>query len=131
MDMKTARTGMTVAMLLTASVALAMPTFYTEFSTVYKVPKDSTLKKANCGLCHQGMVTTKYNPYGLDLKKVMDELKIKKITAEVFKKVEELDSDKDGVKNIDEIKGNTLPGDPKSVDPKSIETKPAEAKESK
>ncbi|MCW5942813.1 MAG: hypothetical protein KIS66_11305 [Fimbriimonadaceae bacterium] len=38
----------------------------------------------------------------------------KVLTGSVLKKVEGLDSDKDGVKNIDEINADKMPGDPKS-----------------
>ena len=113
--MKLTRTGITVGMILASAMAVAMPTWTSEFNNHYKVGKDSALKKANCGLCHQGMTVTKFNPYGDDLKKVMAELKIKKVSAEAFKKIEDLDSDKDGVKNIEEIKADTCPGDAKSV----------------
>jgi hypothetical protein len=112
--MKATRASIAAGIMLVATAALAMPTYTTEFTTTYKIAKDSALKKANCGVCHVGM-STKFNPYGTDLKKVMEEVKTKKITADIFKKVEDLDSDKDGVKNIDEIKADTNPGDAKSV----------------
>ena len=54
------------------------------------------------------------NPYGKDVqtKAVVDPKAEKKTYA--FEKIESLDSDGDGVKNIDEIKAGTNPGDPKS-----------------
>ena len=102
-------------MILASAMAVAMPTWTSEFNNHYKVGKDSALKKANCGVCHQGMAVKKFNPYGDDLKKVMAELKVTKVSPDVFKKVEVLDSDKDGAKNIDEIKADTNPGDAKST----------------
>jgi hypothetical protein len=113
--MKLTRTGFTVGMLLASAMAVAMPTWTSEFTSHYKVAKDSALKKANCGVCHQGTNVSKFNPYGQDLKKAMAELKVKKVSVDVFKKVEDLDSDKDGAKNSEEIKSDTHPGDAKSV----------------
>jgi hypothetical protein len=48
----------------------------------------------------------------------MAEAKTKKLTADIFKKVEDLDSDKDGVKNLAEIKADKNPGDAKETPPK-------------
>jgi hypothetical protein len=112
--MKVTRASIAAGIMLIATAALAMPTYTMEFTTNYKIAKDSALKKTNCGVCHVGM-SAKFNPYGTDLRKVMGELKTKKMSADVFKKVEDLDSDKDGVKNIEEIKADTNPGDAKSV----------------
>ena len=111
--MKVVKTGMAVGLLAASSVALALPSFVTVFGTNYKVGKDSELKKASCTVCHVGK-TPKLNPYGLDLKKLLTEAKTMKLTPEMLKKVEDLDSDKDGVKNIDESKADKFPGDPKS-----------------
>jgi len=96
-----------------ATVALAFPTFTKEFESTYKVEKGSALNKANCAVCHIGK-SPKLNPYGQDLKKVMTEAKSKKLSADLLKKIENLDSDKDGVTNLAEIKADTLPGDAKS-----------------
>lgn len=56
----------------------------------------------------------KLNLYGTDLQKAMTQENTKVLTGSVLKKVEGLDSDKDGVKNGDEIKKDTLPANPKS-----------------
>jgi hypothetical protein len=111
--MKITRPGITLGLTGLATVALALPPFIKDFESVYKVAKGSALNKADCAVCHIGK-SSKLNAYGQDLKKTMAEAKTKKLTADVLKKAEELDSDKDGVKNIDEIKADTLPGDPKS-----------------
>lgn len=58
-----------------------------------------------CEMCHIG---TKLNFYGKDFK---ESLKINKDINEAFIKLNNLDSDKDGVLNIDEIKNNKNPGD--------------------
>jgi hypothetical protein len=56
------------------------------------------------------------NAYGKDLAKNVLDAKAKKKQYD-FAKVEALDSDGDGVKNVDEIKAGTNPGDPKSKVP--------------
>ena len=112
--MKLTRLGITLGFAVLATAALAMPTFVKDFETNYKLAKDSALKKEGCAVCHVAK-SIKLNAYGQDLKKIMAELKTKKLTADVLKKAEELDSDKDEVKNIDEIKADKLPGDPKST----------------
>ena len=111
--MKTLRAAMTISLVTLATAALALPTFVKDFESNYKIKKDSTLNKASCAVCHVGK-TAKLNAYGEDLKKAMAAAKTKKLTGDVLKKVEDLDSDKDGVKNGAEIKANTLPGDSKS-----------------
>jgi hypothetical protein len=70
------------------------------------------LKKAGCAVCHIGH-GPKLNAYGEDIKKLTPKGS-KKLTADILKKAESLDSDKDGVKNGAEIKAGSLPGDAKS-----------------
>jgi mono/diheme cytochrome c family protein len=106
--------GLLMAALVVPAVAvLALPTMVKEFADVAKVKKGGVLEKAKCAVCHVGM-TPKLNPYGKDMKEAMAALKTKKINAEVLKAIEAKDSDEDGVKNGDEIKKDTNPGDPKS-----------------
>lgn len=102
-----------VALTAVCATAFAFPMYWNVFKTTYNVKKESSLDKANCSVCHVGK-TTKLNPYGLDVKAAMATLKVKAVTPDVLKKIENLDSDKDGVKNIVEIKAGTLPGDAKS-----------------
>src|SRR5262245_46543573 len=98
--MKGTRIGMSVGLILMGTAALALPTFFKEFESTYKVKKDSLLEKGRCAVCHISKTSPRLNPYGQDLKKAIAELKTgKKITAEVLKNVEGLDSDGDGVKN--------------------------------
>jgi cytochrome c553 len=111
--LKSTRIVAAVTLAVVGATAFALPSYFDAFKANYKIPKGTALDKAGCATCHVGR-TTKLNLYGQDLKKAMVELKAKKVTADVLKKIESLDSDKDGVKNIDEIKAGTLPGDPKS-----------------
>jgi hypothetical protein len=97
------------AMILIGMVTMAMAllSYRAVFDAKYNPAKDSDIGKAKCALCHVGM-TKKLNPYGLDLQKALGGSK--KMTPEILSKMEALDSDKDGVSNIDEIKAGTLPG---------------------
>lgn len=115
----TFRTALTLGLTVTAGAALAHPAFVGTFNQKYPQKPGSALTKSQCGICHVGF-TPKLNPYGLDLQKALKAAKSTKLTAANLTKVEKLDSDKDGVKNLAEIKAGTLPGDPKS--------KPAKAK---
>ncbi len=73
---------------------------------------DAKAKLGKCTTCHTAAMPKKetagLNAYGKDLEaKALDK---EKKTYD-FKKVEGLDSDGDGVKNGDEIKAGTNPGD--------------------
>lgn len=111
--MKTTRVVLTVLLMGLSASVVALPTFVKDFKDNYKLAKQSKLTRLDCAVCHIGK-SPKLNPYGLDLKKVMAEAKTKKLTPDVLKKVEDVDSDKDGAKNLAEIKADTNPGDPKS-----------------
>jgi hypothetical protein len=116
--MKLTRILMVGGLTLAAAGAIAMPSWLKDFCELGKVAKGSTVEKASCSLCHVGK-TLKLNPFGADLKKGMETAKAKKVTADLLKSVGDLDSDKDGAKNADEWKADTLPGDAKSVPAKS------------
>ncbi len=112
--MKALKIGMVSGMMILAISAFALPAMMKEFQTTYKLGKDSKLKKLDCVVCHTAKGKTKLNVYGEDVKKAMADAKSKTLTADILKKVEDLDSDKDGSKNIDEIKADTEPGNAKS-----------------
>jgi hypothetical protein len=84
---------------------------------VTKYP-DAKASLGKCTTCHMKSLPKKedheLNPYGKDVlgKACVDPKAAKKDFK--FEKIEALDSDGDGVKNIDEIKAGTNPGDPKS-----------------
>ncbi len=118
--MTKSRTFLAVALAGITTAALAQPTFVPTFNTTYKIKPTSKIGKAMCAACHIGM-GPKNNAYGNDLHKAMGKSKV--LTAAMLKKIEALDSDKDGVKNLAEIKADTLPGDPKSKPAKSAKAK--------
>lgn len=104
--MRTTIIAITLLTVLAVAV-LATTTFKKVFDTTYKPAKGSELAKAGCAVCHVKGDNKKFNPYG-------EALKGKAAAADSLKKVEKLDSDKDGISNIDEIKSGTLPGDSKN-----------------
>jgi hypothetical protein len=98
----------TTSVCLIAAVALALPGFVKVFNDTYKPSAMSDLGKAKCMACHESKMGGKLNAYALDLKKAMGGSKT--LNSAAFKKVEGIDSDKDGVKNGAEIKAGKLPG---------------------
>jgi hypothetical protein len=110
--LKTRLILMTAGMMALTVTSMALPPFLGVFKSNYKIKDDSTLGKANCGICH--VKPPQLNPYGQDVKKQLEAAKSKMVTPAMLKKIEKLDSDKDGFSNIAEIKADTLPGDPSS-----------------
>lgn len=92
--------------------ALATPKMQPVFNKTYPAPKESELAKAKCKACHTK--GKELNVYGKDVQKAMQAKKTKDLTAAILKSIENLDSDKDGASNGNELKAGTLPGDPKS-----------------
>lgn len=111
MKLWTLTTG--IAIVGIAAMAMAKTAFVKDFASTYGIEKTSALGVAKCGACHVGK-TTKLNPYGKDIQAAMKKEGAKVLTGSVLKKVEGLDSDKDEKSNLDEIRADTLPGDPKS-----------------
>ena len=111
--MKVVKIGLVLGLTAAATAATAMPAFMKVFQETYTPAKDSTITTAKCALCHMPK-SVKLNPYGLDIKQALEDAKVKVVTPDILKKVEPLDSDKDGYTNIEEIQADTLPGDPAS-----------------
>jgi|GEM_PF-6340436 len=88
-------------------LAAALPDYQPTFTKLYSPKPETPIAKAGCLVCHSDMAG-KLNPYGVDLRKQ------KTRDAAAFKAIEQVDSDRDGVANLEEIKAGTLPGDPQS-----------------
>lgn len=104
------RASILIGLMGLAAMALAFSTFTKTFHDHYDIKKGSTLDKAACMTCHVGVKGGKLNAYGKDLQVELKAIKSKKLTPVVLDKVEGLDSDKDGMKNLDEIKKDRNPG---------------------
>ena len=116
MSTNRSRVILLVATLAASSTLLATLDNQKGFLAKYPDAKDKGLGK--CTTCHVKPLPKKedheLNAYGKDLKeKAVVDAKAEKKTYD-FAKIESLDSDGDGVSNIDEIKKGTNPGDPKS-----------------
>lgn len=120
--MKLVRVALVLTVALLATSAFGMPKFMIMFRDLYKIKPDGNIDKAECVACHTRMVP-QMNPFGADLKKLVEKTSDKSMTPAILGKVEALDSDKDGFSNIAEIKADTLPGDPASK-PKAGAAKP-------
>lgn len=92
------------------AMAMAFGPFGKVFDETYKVKGDSTLGKAKCGVCHVSPKGGKLNPYGTDMQAELKKAGSKKLTPAILKSLEGMDSDKDGKKNVDEIKADSNPG---------------------
>lgn len=90
--------------------AMALSTFGKAFHDTYDIKKGSDLDKAACMTCHEKTKGGKLNAYGKDLQAALKDAKTKKLSEAILKKVEGVDSDKDGMKNLDEIKKDRNPG---------------------
>jgi len=112
---------------LCAAFSAAKPPFLKVLLATYKVSPTSELGKSKCLACHQSPAPPNRNPYGLAVQKAMAAAHSRMVTAEILKSVEKLDSDGDGAANIEEIKANTLPGDPKSKPKKKHASLPGNA----
>jgi len=106
-----------VSLLLTALLATGtlLATMENQKAFNEKYP-DSKAKLGKCSTCHVKPLPKKddheSNAYGKDLKSTIDPKDAAKKLD--FAKIEQKDSDGDGVKNIDEIKAGTNPGDKNS-----------------
>jgi len=111
------KSAVAVTLLLTALLAtgtlLATMNNMKAFNEKYP---DSKAKLGKCTTCHMKPLPKKddheLNPYGKDVQATIDP---KDATKKIdLGKIEPKDSDGDGVKNIDEIKAGTNPGDKNS-----------------
>jgi hypothetical protein len=113
--MKKSVTAVVLVLFAIAMTSTVLATLDNQKQFAAKYPDSKALAK--CSTCHVKPLPKKdgdheSNPYGADLKKSIDPKDEKKTLQ--FEKVEKLDSDGDGVSNIDEIKKGTNPGDKNS-----------------
>lgn len=93
-----------------AAMAMALAGFNKPLETAYGIKKGSALQKASCMVCHVSAKGGKLNPYGIDMAEEMKKQGTKKLTSAVLKALDDLDSDKDGKKNAEELKSDSNPG---------------------
>jgi hypothetical protein len=102
-------------LLLLAETTWATPGSTPIFCQKYPKSLGCETQQASCNICHT--TAPALNPYGDDIVKNLTG-NIDVVLLEALDKIENLDSDGDGVKNIDEILNNGAPGN-KAVKPES------------
>lgn len=101
-----------LGLLSAAMLAFSMVASMKVFDATYGIKPESTLAKDKCTVCHLTMKGGKtLNAYGKDIQAAMHAKGTKKLTEDILKGVENLDSDKDGMSNIDEIHADRNPGE--------------------
>jgi hypothetical protein len=96
-----------VTLLWAPELVLAEGTYQSTFNKLYKIAAGSSLAK--CNVCHKSATSPSaaLNPYGNAFRaKFTGGVTVKA----ALKKIQRVDSDKDGFKNLAEIKAGTLPG---------------------
>ena len=89
--------------------AFALGSFFKVAQETYKFPSNSPAAAAKCQLCHVGkMGGQALNAYGKDVKAALKGSKT--MTPAVLHSIDNLDSNKDGVKNGEALKAGKLPG---------------------
>lgn len=101
MEPRTIRTALALCLGLYSLSGWALPSAKRLFQSVYGY-------KVSCQLCHTEGGGSRRNSYGDAFHRVGFDLA-------AFKKLEDLDSDKDGIKNLEEIVAKSNPGDAKSL----------------
>ena len=99
-------------LLCAAALSEAKPPFLDLFLATYKPDPTSPLGLAKCGICHT--TAPKKNAYGKDVKKLLDASNNGKLTVEILRQLEPIDSDGDKWSNGEEIAAGFLPGDANS-----------------
>jgi hypothetical protein len=90
------------------TVALAWPAQVEAYPFHRRLFRETYKKSVRCELCHGSGGGTERNAYGRDWQKFSE-------TAASFKRVESLDSDGDGISNIEEINRGSNPGNARST----------------
>ncbi|HSV73921.1 MAG TPA: hypothetical protein VLH79_09195 [Chthonomonadales bacterium] len=92
------------------AAAMAGPEMVVPFHRHYNIKPDSRLGKLPCLVCHLPD-NVRLGPYGMDMQRAMRALKTTTMTPAVLRRIERLDSDRDGVNNLAELRGDSSPND--------------------
>ena len=95
---------------LLPAIAVARPQYKDAFIAVYKVKPDSTLGKAQCGICHAGPDKKVRNAYGMELAKALGASNVQgQAIAAALAKIEKLPSADKKTAYVVLIKADKLP----------------------
>jgi uncharacterized membrane protein len=103
--------AISVMLVFFASSAWSEPDFLDVFTTKYAIKENSVLGEKSCAACHISDSDYGLNPFGKDVAKQLLSDPRKVFSPATLQAIEALDSDQDGVPNIDELHAGSLPGD--------------------
>lgn len=106
-----------------AASAHAKPDFWEMYKNYYNLKSGTKLGDASCTNCHTS--PPRRNPYGKAIEEAMEAASSNRLTTAILDSVASQDSDGDGASNGDEIKANTMPGDPADKPVGGTTTKPS------
>lgn len=101
--MKFLKLALVAGTIASSVFACATPEYLKKFKEIYSKPN------ADCLTCHTS--PPKRNAFGKEVEGALDKTSDGELTLAVLQSIEKGDADGDGSSNIDEIKGNTKPGD--------------------
>jgi cytochrome c2 len=90
--------------------AMALPSAWKAFSSLYDIKDGSNLAKAKCTVCHTNMKGKTLNAYGKQIDVLLKKDSTKKVTDKYLKAVEDKDATGNGGTNISRIHADKLPG---------------------
>jgi hypothetical protein len=113
------------ALLLTAA-ALARPEAPEGFCAVYEDAPACVAGAVSCTQCHDTSGPPNFNAYGADLSGALDRsLSFEEALPGALETIEDLDSDGDGLSNLEEIQAGSWPGWSEEIEPEcSTQTNP-------
>jgi uncharacterized membrane protein len=101
--------------LMVSCRARALPAYLDAAKVAYSFKPGGSLDKKSCNLCHAGSTNrNSLNFYGKDLQAALESAANRNDIAALLHSIDAKDSDGDGWPNADELKDDTLPGDPAS-----------------
>ncbi|MET0287400.1 MAG: hypothetical protein ABW352_23140, partial [Polyangiales bacterium] len=102
--------GMACLIVALSSVAQARPTGPALLCESYPDAPDCQGKVVACAYCHESTDPPAWNAFGTSIKDALAGASFEAGLADALAKAEALDSDADGVSNLDELTRGTLPG---------------------
>jgi len=104
------RIALSLCLALGAATCMATPEEMERLHRIVELKPSSKLFKAECMTCHSDVPL--HNPFGRDVKSAIKSTGQAGMSFEIWNQVSKLDSDKDGWSNAEEVRSDSLPGDP-------------------
>ncbi len=113
-----------LCLVLGVAICVATPEGMERLHRVAELKPSSKLLKAECMTCHTDVPL--HNPFGRDVRSAIKSSERAGVDAEIWNHLAKLDSDQDESSNGEEIRSDTLPGDPRNHPSKSAATEEAQ-----